>query len=102
MNKETIVRKLTSRKLWMALAAFISGVVTVIWGDKTAQIVGGLVLQFAAVVAYIVGEGLVDAAASKPPNGEETDSSAPLRSAQNDRRAVEDAGPYDVNDKGEG
>ena len=70
MNKETIVRKLTSRKLWMALAAFISGVVTVIWGDKTAQIVGGLVLQFAAVVAYIVGEGLVDAAASKPPNGD--------------------------------
>lgn len=65
MDKETIIRKLTSRKLWMALAAFISGVVTVIWGDKTAQIVGGLILQFAAVVAYIVGEGLVDAA-NKP------------------------------------
>lgn len=64
---ENLKRKLTSRKLWMALVAFISGIATVIWGEHTAQIIGGLVLQFASVVAYIVGEGLIDAA-HKPPD----------------------------------
>lgn len=67
MNKEDIIRKLTSRKLWLAVAAFVSGIVAVFCGDKTAQIVGGLILQLAAVVAYIFGEGLVDAA-NKPPD----------------------------------
>ena len=68
MNKQDLIRKLTSRKLWMALAAFISGIVTVIWGEQTAAVIGGLILQFAAVVAYIVGEGLVDAS-NKPASG---------------------------------
>lgn len=67
MNKSDIIRKLTSRKFWVALAALVSGIVAVFCGDKTAQIVGGLILQTAAVIVYVFGEGMVDAA-HKPPD----------------------------------
>ena len=62
MNKETIIRKLTSRKLWLAIALFVSGVLTAAGKDRTAEVVSGLIMQAAAVIGYIVGEGLVDAA----------------------------------------
>ena len=63
MNKEDIIRKLTSRKLWMAIALFVSGVLVAIGKDKgTAETVSGLIMQGAAVIAYIIGEGLADAA----------------------------------------
>ena len=55
-------RKLTSRKFWMAVALFISGVITATGHDKEAQVVAGLIMQGAAVVAYIIGEGLADSA----------------------------------------
>lgn len=67
MDKQTIIRKLTSRKWWMAFIALISGIATVVWGEQTAAIIGGLLLQLAAVIAYTIGEGMVDAA-NKPPN----------------------------------
>lgn len=67
MDKQTIIRKLTSRKWWMAFIALISGIATVVWGEQTAAIIGGLLLQLAAVISYTIGEGLVDAA-NKPPN----------------------------------
>lgn len=56
-------RKLTSRKFWAAIALFISGCIVAFSGDKeTAEVVSGLIMQGAAVVAYIIGEGLADAA----------------------------------------
>lgn len=61
MTKEDIVRKLTSRKLWMAIALFVSGVLTAIGRDSVAETVAGLIMQGAAVIGYILGEGLVDA-----------------------------------------
>lgn len=61
MTKENIIRKLTSRKLWLAIALFVSGVLTAIGQKETAETVAGLIMQAAAVLAYIVGEGLVDA-----------------------------------------
>lgn len=62
MSKEDIIRKLTSRKLWMAIALFVSGLLTAFGKDaETAETVAGLIMQGAAVIAYIVGEGLVDA-----------------------------------------
>lgn len=65
MNKEDIIRKLTSRKLWMAIALFVSGLMTALGKDAgQAETVAGLIMQLAAVVAYIVGEGLVDAGRS--------------------------------------
>lgn len=56
------VRKLTSRKFWMAVALFVSGVMTATGHEGTAEVVSGLIMQFAAVLAYIIGEGLVDGA----------------------------------------
>lgn len=68
MTKEDIIRKVTSRKLWMAIALFVSGVITATTGDASkAEIVAGLIMQGAAVLGYIFGEGLVDAS-KKPPD----------------------------------
>ena len=54
-------RKLTSRKLWVALAGFVAGLIVAFGGDNTtADTVSGCILSGAAVVAYIVGEGLID------------------------------------------
>ena len=62
MSKSDIIRKLTSRKWWLAFVALVSGIVAMIWGEEIATKVGGLLLQLAAVVAYTIGEGLVDSA----------------------------------------
>lgn len=62
MDKQTIIRKLTSRKLWVAVAGFISGLIIAFEGSaETAEIVTGCLLQFGAVVAYILAEGWADA-----------------------------------------
>ena len=54
-------RKLTSRKFWLAVAGFVSGLMIYL-GHSTAEAeqVGGLILSGAAVIAYCVGEGLAD------------------------------------------
>lgn len=54
-------RKLTSRKFWMAVALFVSGLLVALGKDKTqAEAISGLIMQGAAVIAYIIGEGLTD------------------------------------------
>ena len=67
-------RKLTSRKLWMAVALFVSGIFTATGRKETGVIIAGLIMQGAAVIAYIIGEGLVDASNSavyeEPEEGE--------------------------------
>ncbi len=63
MTKADIVRKLTSRKLWVAIAGFVSGLIVAFDGNaETAETVSGLILQGASVLGYIVAEGLADAA----------------------------------------
>ena len=62
MNKETIIRKLTSRKFWVALAGFISGLILALDGDaETAETISALILQGASVLGYLIAEGLADA-----------------------------------------
>lgn len=62
MNKIDWKRKLTSRKLWLAVAAFISGLILAFGGSEgQANMIAGVILQGAAVIGYILGEGLVDA-----------------------------------------
>lgn len=55
-------RKLTSRKLWLAVAGFITGAILLFTAGATEQTVTGCVMSFGSIVAYIVGEGLTDAA----------------------------------------
>lgn len=59
------VQKLTSRKFWMAVAAFVVGVLALFGSDaNTTQQISGVIMSLGAVVAYIAGEGFVDAAAA--------------------------------------
>ena len=56
-------RKLTSRKLWLAVAAFVSGLILAFGGaESEAAKVSGVILQGAAVLGYLLAEGLTDAA----------------------------------------
>lgn len=64
-NKIDWKRKLTSRKLWVSLAGFISGLVIIFGGSQdTADKITGAIMSGAAVIGYALGEGLVDAAAA--------------------------------------
>ena len=57
------IRKLTSRKFWAAIAAFVSMMIVALGkSQETATQVTSLIMAGAAVVAYILGEGLADAA----------------------------------------
>lgn len=64
-NKIDWKRKLTSRKLWMAIAGFVAGVITATGDKETAIVVSGLIMQGASVVAYIIGEGLADSSTTE-------------------------------------
>lgn len=60
-------RKLSSRKLWAAVAGIVAGLAMVFGLDEnTITTVAGSVVSVASVVAYILAEGKVDAAAAGP------------------------------------
>ena len=62
MSREDIIRKLTSRKFWLAVAAFVTELIIAFRGDaEQAETVSGIIMAGATVIAYIMGEGLVDA-----------------------------------------
>ena len=55
--------KLTSRKFWAAIAEFVTMLIVAFHGtQETAAQVAAIIMAGAAVVAYIIGEGLADAA----------------------------------------
>lgn len=57
------IRKLTSRKLWLAVVGLVSGLIIAFGGSaETAETVTGCIMSAASVVAYVIGEGLTDAA----------------------------------------
>ena len=55
-------KKLTSRKFWMAIVAFVTPLLLAfgVSENEVAQIVA-IIMAGADVVAYIIAEGLVDA-----------------------------------------
>ncbi|MBR6901879.1 MAG: hypothetical protein IKN30_07465 [Synergistaceae bacterium] len=61
MSKEDWVRKLTSRKFWISLAAFVSMMTVALGGteDRATQITS-LIMAGGAVIAYTLGEGFID------------------------------------------
>lgn len=71
MKKINWVRKFTSRKFWMAVSLFVSGVMTATGHESIAETVAGLIMQGAAVLAYIIGEGLVDGSNKETSEGSE-------------------------------
>lgn len=59
-------RKLSSRKLWAAIAGIVTGLAMVFGLDEnTISTVAGAVVSVASVVAYIMAEGKVDAESVK-------------------------------------
>lgn len=61
-----IIQKLTSRKLWMAIAGVATGIAVVLGVDGgDISNIAGAVTAVASVITYIITEGKIDAAAVK-------------------------------------
>lgn len=66
MDKINWKQKLTSRKFWAAVCGFVAPLLLAfgVSESETAQITG-IIMAGAALIAYIIGEGLVDASREK-------------------------------------
>lgn len=64
-DRTALVAKLTSRKFWAAVVGFVTAILTAVNvpASSAAQITA-IIMAGATVIAYIMGEGLVDAAAT--------------------------------------
>lgn len=59
--KNNIVRKLTSRKLWLSVANFVSMLMIFFnYSESEASQVAALIMAGAGVVGYLIAEGLAD------------------------------------------
>ena len=62
MSKADLIRKLTSRKFWVALIAFVSALLVAFNVDAgSVEQVTSIVMSFGALIAYIFAEGWTDA-----------------------------------------
>lgn len=59
--KKEILRKLTSRKLWAAIAEFVTALLIALKKDASqAQQIASLIMLGAAPIAYMFAEGWTD------------------------------------------
>ncbi len=62
MNKENLIRKLTSRKFWVALIGFITPLLLAFGvAENDVTQITSIIMAGATLIAYILGEGMVDA-----------------------------------------
>ena len=55
-------KKLTSRKLWVAIVGFVTPLLLSFGvAESVATQIAGIIMSGASCIAYILGEGLVDA-----------------------------------------
>lgn len=65
-NKIDWTRKLTSRKFWMAVAGFVTGVVVFVKSPTSSpEAITSLIMATGTLVAYIIGEGLADSSTTE-------------------------------------
>lgn len=58
--------KLTSRKFWAAISSFVTMLIIALGGtESAANQTAALIMAGASVIAYILGEGLIDAASAR-------------------------------------
>lgn len=58
------VRKLTSRKFWLAVASFVTLIVIAFGAsEESASQLAAIIMAGATVIGYVIGEGLTDASA---------------------------------------
>lgn len=67
MTKQDIIRKLTSRKLWLSIANFTT-MVLIYHGvaQSNAERVAAIIMAGASVLGYVFAEGLTDAKNVEP------------------------------------
>lgn len=65
-------RKLTSRKFWAAVTGFVSAILVACnVDDMTVEQVVTVISASAVLIAYIIGEGMIDAAGVNNSEGDE-------------------------------
>lgn len=76
----TFMRKISSRKLWTAIAGVVVGIAALFGANESEwTAVAGVVGSIASCIAYIIGESTIDAArASKEDIIEYTSTGVPL------------------------
>lgn len=58
-----MIKKLTSRKFWLAVVGFVTPLMVAFgYGEATVTQASAIIMAGGTLIAYIVGEGLVDAA----------------------------------------
>lgn len=74
MEKINWKQKLTSRKFWCAIVGFVTAILTVFnVSEMTIEQVTAVISATAVLIAYIIGEGMVDVARVKNENGEKSE-----------------------------
>ena len=60
-------RKLTSRKLWLSIASFVS-MLLIYFGhaESEASQIAALIMAGATIIGYVIGEGLADSSNTSP------------------------------------
>lgn len=54
-------RKLTSRKLWLSVASFVSMLMVALnYTENQAAQIAALIMAGASIIGYVLGEGLAD------------------------------------------
>lgn len=74
MTKEDIIRKLTSRKFWVALCSFITALLVAFnVPDASIAQVTSIIMAFGSLIAYIFVEGWTDSSSLKNGGSAEDD-----------------------------
>lgn len=61
MNKKDLIRKLTSRKFWLALVAFVTALLLAFKVDSgTTEQITSIIMAFGSLIAYVLAEGWAD------------------------------------------
>ena len=72
MSKINWAKKLTSRKFWAAVIGFVTPIMTIAnVPENTAVQITAIIMAGGTLSAYIIGEGMTDAAAAESGNADE-------------------------------
>ena len=62
MSWNDFVKKVTSRKFWLAVIGFVTPLMIALgYGESQIERVAAIIMGGGTLIAYIIGEGLVDA-----------------------------------------
>ncbi len=61
MSKDDLIRKLTSRKFWVAVVAFVGALLVAFNVDSgSVEQITSIIMSFGSLIAYILAEGWAD------------------------------------------